>query len=102
MKDKPLFFAYARKSPTGFTPGQTEKNPIPSIDRQEADLAKMAAGFPKCGPPGRLQQGVSKGKWLVYCAVIRPTSVAGAGYPTTPFANTLGWGRGRNRRQSPR
>jgi len=65
MKDKPLFFAYARKSPTGFTAGQTEKDPIPSIDRQEADLARMAAGFPKCGHPGRSLQGggASKGKW---------------------------------------
>lgn len=48
MKDKPLFFAYARKSPTGFTAGQTEKDPIPSIDRQEADLMAMAARFPAC------------------------------------------------------
>ena len=48
----PRFFGYARKSPTGFTSGQTANDPIPSLDRQESDLYKMAERFPECAYAG--------------------------------------------------
>ena len=98
-----------------------ESGRIPSIDRQEADFAEMARLLlnndprkhqnPLTNAAEKPRISAEKGitSRIVWCfrgsLIVKSLDrhqLRAQDTLTTPFANTLGWGRGRNRRQSPR